>query len=45
MWDQFVAEFCKVEIVCFEGQLNWLGWFTLVAGVLLVLWIWVAITD
>jgi hypothetical protein len=31
MIDNLVVSFCKVEAVCYQGELNWLGW--LIAGV------------
>ena len=26
MWDEFIVGFCKVEFLCYQGELNWLGW-------------------
>jgi hypothetical protein len=25
MWDSFIIRFCKVDVMCFEGEPNWLG--------------------
>jgi len=25
-WSQFIPSFCKVQVLCYEGTLNWLGW-------------------
>jgi len=32
MWDSFKLGYCKVQFLCYEGDLNWLGWVVLVAG-------------
>ena len=29
-WTWFVAGFCEVGFLCFEGSPNWLGWILLV---------------
>jgi len=38
-WDKFVYEFCKVEFVCWNGELNWLGWVFIVLGLLILLFL------
>jgi len=44
MWKSFIEGFCKVEMLCYQGVPNWLGWvnigiLTLVlgGGVLMIL--------
>lgn len=36
-WNDFIAGFCKVEIVCWEGGPNWLGWIILAIVALMIL--------
>lgn len=34
-WDGFIAGFCEVQFLCFQGHPNWLGWIVLaVAGII-----------
>ena len=44
LWDGFIHEFCKVSIVCYKGEPNWLGWGLLallgIALINLVMQIW-----
>ena len=35
-WDKFVYEFCKVQFLCYEWEINWLGWIVLVVGTLII---------
>ena len=36
IWDDFVFRFCKVDVVCWHGEPNWLGWIVIgVAGIIL----------
>ena len=32
LWQFFIDGFCKVELLCFTGDPNWLGWIVLVIG-------------
>ena len=29
-WEQFLVGFCKVQFLCYDWQLNWLGWIVIV---------------
>ncbi len=29
-WDTFLVQFCKVELACWDGDPNWLGWILIV---------------
>ena len=33
----FMEGFCKVEFLCYAGELNWLGWMVLGIGLVLIL--------
>jgi hypothetical protein len=43
LWTDFIAGFCKVELLCYGGDPNWLGWAVVVIfGIpitLLALWL------
>ena len=32
--DYFYFHFCKVEFLCWAGSPNWLGWLTVLIGIL-----------
>ena len=34
--ERFIFEFCKVELLCWHGWPNWLGWLVLAFGALLL---------
>ena len=38
-WDNFLTSFCKVDIVCFEGEPNWLGYILLPIFFLIVFYL------
>jgi hypothetical protein len=38
-WDNFLTGFCKVNIVCFEGEPNWLGYILLPIFFLIVFYL------
>lgn len=29
MWNSFIEGFCKVEMLCYQGDPNWLGWINI----------------
>jgi len=33
LWNEFIAWYCKVDVVCWAGKPNWLGWLVMVVGV------------
>jgi len=33
LWNEFIAWYCKVDVVCWAGKPNWLGWLVMVLGV------------
>ena len=37
LWNDFVIGYCKVDVVCWAGEPNWLGWLILIFGVLYIL--------
>jgi hypothetical protein len=39
VWDPFVAGFCKVQFLCYQGDPNWLGWIVIGVGGPMVLYI------
>ena len=45
-WKDFIVGFCKVDIVCWHGEPNWLGWLILGVGaiviVLVALQVWLS---
>jgi len=37
-FDNFIAGFCKVQFLCYEGAPNWLGWGVLgIAAIILII--------
>jgi hypothetical protein len=36
LWEKFLFEFCKVGVVCWNGEPNWLGWLALAFGALVL---------
>lgn len=32
LWASFITSFCKVSIVCWQGEPNWLGWIVIAAA-------------
>ena len=45
LWQKLTFEFCKVSVVCWNGEPNWLGWIILVFAALIVLGVIVGILS
>ena len=39
------ASFCKVEAVCSNGEINWLGWLVLIVAALIILYLAVLVAE
>jgi len=42
---KFIAGFCKVQFLCYEGAPNWLGWGVLGIGVIILIWLYLVISG
>lgn len=31
-WHSFLESFCKVGVLCYQGEPNWLGWTVVIVG-------------
>ena len=31
-WHSFLGSFCKVGVICYQGEPNWLGWTVVIVG-------------
>jgi len=45
MWNKFITGFCKVEFLCYAGTPNWLGWGVLGFGLIILIIIYLIITQ
>jgi len=45
MWNKFITGFCKVEFLCYDGAPNWLGWGVLGIALLILIGLYLIITD
>ena len=36
-WDILLFELCKVDVVCWQGEPNWLGWVVIAIPILILI--------